>query len=158
LFGSGKPVIGSAHTIVRRPVDEVFKFIGEDFFANYPRWSTEVVELKRLSDGLVQVGSLLKQVRMDHGHKSESTFRVTDYEPNRCLAFNGVSNKYRCIYDFEQPAGAADLTRVAFTFEFPELEGILRPFEKLVRVAVQEGADRTVRNLKGLIERESAKG
>lgn len=157
LFGSSKPVIGKASTIVHRPVDEVFRFIGAEFLENYPRWSPEVVELRKLSEGPVRVGSLLRQVRVDHGHKSESTFKVTDYLPNRRLAFNGVSNAYRCIYEFETPDGHDEVTRVTFIFEFPELEMMLRPFEKLVRIAVQEGADRTVRNLKGLIERETAK-
>jgi hypothetical protein len=157
LFGSSKPVIGKASTIVHRPADEVFRFIGAEFLENYPRWSPEVVELRKLSEGPVQVGSLLRQVRVDHGHKSESTFKVTDFLPNRRLAFNGVSNAYRCIYEFESPEGHDEVTRVTFTFEFPELEMMLRPFEKLVRIAVQDGADRTVRNLKGLIERETAK-
>jgi hypothetical protein len=44
---------------------------------------------------------------------------------------------------------------LTFTFEFPELELMLRPFEKLVRVAVQDGAERTVRNIKGLLEKEA---
>ena len=157
LFGSSKPVIGKASTIIHCPVDEVFQFIGEEFLVNYPRWSPEVVELRKLSEGPVRVGSLLRQVRVDHGHKSESTFKVTDYLVNRRLAFNGVSNTYRCLYEFESPEGHSGLTRLTFVFEFPELEMMLRPFEKLVRIAVQEGADRTVRNLKGLIERETAK-
>jgi hypothetical protein len=156
LFGSGKPVIGKASTIIHRPVNEVFEFLGVNFFTNYPRWSPEVVKLERLSKGPIEVGALLKQARVDHGHKSESTFRLTDYVPDRRLAFNGVSNAYRCIYDLTQPDTNPNSTLLAFTFEFPELEGFLRPFEKLVRIAVQDGAVRTVRNLKGLIEREAA--
>lgn len=154
FFGSGKPVIGKASAIIQRPLEEVYRFIGEDFFENYPRWSPEVVELIRLSDGPIQVGSVLRQKRIDHGHKSESTFRVTDCVPCQLLAFDGVSNAYRCIYELAQAPGSPEATRLTFTFEFPELEGFLRPFEKLVRVAVQDGADRTIRNLKGLIERQ----
>jgi hypothetical protein len=135
-------------------VEQVFRFIGAEFLANYPRWSPEVVGLRALSEGPVRAGFLVRQVRVDHGHKSESTFKVTDYVANRRMSFNGVSNAYRCLYEFEPPGGSAEVTRVTFTFEFPELEMMLRPFEKLVRIAVQEGADRTVRNLKGLIERE----
>ena len=156
LFGSGKPVIGKASTLIQRPVEDVFHFIADDFFTNYPRWSPEVCDLKKLSEGPVAVGSLMKQVRIDHGHKSQSTFKVTEYTANRRLAFSGVSNAYRCIYDLETPENNREATHLVFTFEFPELEGMLRPFEKLVRIAVQDGADRTVRNLKGLIERESA--
>lgn len=156
LFGSGKPVIGKASTIIHRPVNVVFEFIGVNFFTNYPRWSPEVVKLERVSREPIETGALLKQARVDHGHKSESTFRVTDYAVNRRVAFTGVSNAYRCIYDIAQPQTNPDSTLLAFTFEFPELEGFLRPFEKLVRIAVQDGAERTVRNLKGLIEREAA--
>lgn len=156
LFGSAKPVIGRASGIIRRPPDEVFKFIGEDFFTNYRRWSPEVIKLQQIAGDGIQVGSLMRQVRVDHGHKSESTFRVTDYHPSRKMAFSGVSNAYRCTYDFEEPAGQTGCTRMTFTFEFPELELMLRPFEKLVRVAVQDGAERTVRNIKGLLEKEVA--
>ena len=156
LFGSAKPVIGKASGIIRRPPDEVFKFIGEDFFTNYPRWSPEVIKLHQVAGEGIQVGSMMRQVRVDHGHKSESTFRVTDYHPSRKMAFSGVSNAYRCTYDFEGPAGQTGCTRLTFTFEFPELELMLRPFEKLVRVAVQDGAERTVRNIKGLLEKEVA--
>ena len=155
LFGSSKPVIGKASGLIRLPLEVVYKFVAEDFFENYPRWSSEVVDLKRLSDGPLGKGSMLRQVRIDHGRKSDSTFMITDLQPHSRIAFDGVSNKYRCIYDFEEPSGSATVTRVTFTFEFTELEPILRPFEKLVRVAVQDGADRTVKNLKGLLEREA---
>lgn len=37
-----------------------------------------------------------------------------------------------------------------------QLELYMRPFEKLIRVSVQDGAERVVRSIKGLVERESA--
>jgi hypothetical protein len=43
---------------------------------------------------------------------------------------------------------------VTFTFELERLEPRLRPFEKLIRIALQDGAKRTVRKLKLLIEKE----
>jgi len=36
------------------------------------------------------------------------------------------------------------------------LDLMMRPFEKLIRIAIQDGAERTVRNLKRLIEAEAA--
>jgi hypothetical protein len=35
-----------------------------------------------------------------------------------------------------------------------QLSFALRPFEKLIRFAVQDGTERVVRNLKALVERE----
>jgi hypothetical protein len=43
-----------------------------------------------------------------------------------------------------------------FTFELSEIQIFMRPFEKLIRVVVQEGAERTVRNLKQLTEASKA--
>jgi hypothetical protein len=155
LFGSKQPVMAKASTVIKKPVEEVFHFIGEEFFDNYPKWSPEVVELKALSDGPLKLGAMARQVRVDHGHRTESTFAVTDFQPNRRISFSGVSNAYRCTYEFETAAAPMTATRVAFTFELPELELFMRPFEKLIRVAVQDGAERVVKNLKGLIEGRS---
>jgi hypothetical protein len=152
LFGSTQPVIAKASTLIHKPAEDVFQFIGTEFFQNYPKWSPEVVELKPLSDGPMRLGVLAKQVRVDHGHRSESTFKVTDFEPNRRIVFSGVSNAYRCVYDLEPAKAPTAATRIAFVFELPQLELYMRPFEKLIRVAAQDGAERTVKNLKGLLE------
>ncbi|MBP1150925.1 MULTISPECIES: SRPBCC family protein [Methylocaldum] len=155
MFGSSQPVKAKATTVINKPVEEVFHFISDEFFENYPKWSPEVVELKPLSEGPMRLGTLARQVRVDHGHRTESTFRVTDYQPNKRLCFSGVSSPFRCVYDFEQKSTQSPSTQVAFTFELSELELFMRPFEKLIRVAVQDGAEQTVKNLKGLIEGHS---
>jgi hypothetical protein len=153
MFGSKQqPVAAKASTVIQKPVEDVFNFIGEEFFHNYPKWSPEVVELKPLSKGPIQVGSLARQVRVDLGHRSESTFTVTELQPNRRIAFSGVSDAYRCAFELESAASPSDATRVAFTFELPRLELYMRPFERLIRAAVQDGARRTLTNLKGLLE------
>jgi hypothetical protein len=43
-------------------------------------------------------------------------------------------------------------THLTFIFELAQLNLALRPFEKLIRIAAQDGAERVIRNLKGLIE------
>jgi len=67
------------------------------------------------------------------------------------LVFEGVSNAYRCRYDFVSTYPSAN-TQITFTFELLKLELFMLPFEKLISIAVQDGARRTVRNLKNLIE------
>jgi hypothetical protein len=47
--------------------------------------------------------------------------------------------------------------RLTFIFELTEIQLFMRPFEKLIRVVVQEGAERTVRNLKRLTETDKNK-
>ena len=67
------------------------------------------------------------------------------------MGFAGVSDPFRCIYELcDKNSGKS--AELVFTFELTEIQMFMRPFEKLIRVVVQEGAERTVRNLKRLTE------
>jgi hypothetical protein len=151
MFGlsSKHAATGTANIVVNKPIDQVFKFIGIDFFENYPRWSPEVRECELLSDPPLRLNSFVRQVRIDQGQRSESTFKVTVFKPERQLVFEGVSNAYRCSYDL---LALQTSTELIFTFELLKLELFMLPFEKLINIAVQDGAKRTVRNLKTLLE------
>lgn len=153
MFGlpSSHGATGTASIVINKPVDEVFHFIAVDFFENYPRWSPEVQELELLSAPPLQLNSLVRQVRIDNGQRSESTFKITTYNVGQKLVFEGVSNAYRCTYDFTSTNPSAS-TQISFTFELLKLELFMLPFEKLISIAVQDGAKRTVRNLKTLME------
>ncbi|WP_139556445.1 SRPBCC family protein [Methylotetracoccus oryzae] len=155
MFGfDNAPIVSKASIVIARPAEEVFRFIGVDFFKNYCRWSPEVQELKQLSPGSVGVGTKARQVRVDQGHRTESIFGVTVFQPHSRVCFEGISNPYKC--DYELKGNETDgSTRVTFIFELPKLEMYMRPFEKLIRVVMQDGSERTVRNLKRLIEAES---
>lgn len=153
MFGltSNRGASGTGSIVINQPVEKVFNFITLGFFENYPKWSPEVQELELLSDPPLRLNSLVRQVRIDNGQRSESIFKITTYNLYEKLVFEGVSNGYRCSYDFASSNPSAN-TQLAFTFELLKLELFMLPFEKLVCVAVQEGAKRTVRNLKNLIE------
>ena len=152
LFGEKKPVVGQARCVIHAPKGPLFTLMGENFLENYRRWSPEVKELELLTPQPFGEGSLIRQVRVDRGHKSESTFRVIELNDSGSLAFREVADKYRCAYLLETCADDTSKTDVFFSFEFPELETFLRPFEKLVRIAVQEGATQTLQNLKKFAE------
>lgn len=148
-----RPVVGKASSLIHQPDEYVFNFIGTDLLANYPRWSPEVRELEKLTDGPLGLGTLCRQVRVDQGNRSESTFKVVIFEPYARIRFDGVSNPFRCDYVLESTDSTS--TQITFTFELLSLELHMRPFEKLIRIAVQDGAERTVRNIKKLIEAAS---
>lgn len=153
MFGLLKDthVIGKANALIQRPPKDIFDFVGANFLTNYPRWSPEVVELKPLTEGPVKIGTMCHQVRVDQGRRSESTFKVIAYHPGQRICFEGVSNPYRCDYILEA-ATPMSTCRITFTFELLSLEMFMRPFEKLIRIAVQEGTEKTVRNIKELVE------
>lgn len=152
LFGESKPVLGKAQCIINAPIEPLFSLMGQNFMENYRKWSPEVKELQLLTPPPFGQGSLIRQVRVDRGHKSESNFRVITLDERGNLAFSEVDDKYRCAYHLAACADDPAKTLVDFRFEFPELERFLRPFEKLVRIAVQEGATQTLQNLKQFAE------
>jgi hypothetical protein len=153
MFGltSNRGATGTASIVINKPVNKVFNFIAVDFFKNYPRWSPEVQELELLSAPPLQLNSLLRQLRIDNSQRSESTFKITTYKVDQKFVFEGVSNAYRCSYDFVSTDPSSN-TQITFTFELLKLELFMLPFEKLISIAVHDGARRTVRNLKNLIE------
>jgi hypothetical protein len=144
-------VKAQASILIATLPQQVFSFVVVDFERNYRRWSPEVKRLELLTPGPLQVGSRARQVRVDQGRKSETVFRVTVLEPPKVVGFAESTNQFRIDYRME-PEG--DQTRLTFVFELTRLDFFMRPFEKLIRVAVQEGAQRTVRNIKGLLELE----
>ena len=146
------PVIGKASVVIQSPNDRLFNFIGIDLMVNYPRWSPEVKELEKLTDGPIKQGALCRQVRIDQGNRSESTFKVKIFDAGVRVCFEGVSNPYRCDYVIESIKETD--SRLTFIFELLSLDLHVRPFEKLVRIAVQDGTERTVKNIKRLIEAE----
>lgn len=124
-----------------------------DFYRNYPRWSPEVVSLTPLSAGPWREGALARQVRVDQGWRNDTTFRATRLEPDRRMLIDGVSAAYQADYLLTPtPAGG---TLLSFRFRIEPLDLFLRPFERLILEALADGADRTARNLKSLIEAEA---
>lgn len=156
MFGLLKqtPVVGKADTLIHSPSDKLFNFIGVDLLDNYPRWSPEVKDLEKLTEGPIKVGTLCRQVRVDQGNRSESTFKVNVFDAGSRICFEGVSNPYRCDYIIK-PIDEKN-SRMTFIFELLDLELYMKPFEKLIRIAVQDGTERTVRNIKKIVETESS--
>ncbi len=142
----------SASIRIARPVSTVYRFIAVDFYRNYPRWSPEVVALTPLTPGPWREGALARQVRVDQGRRTDTTFRATRMVPDRRMLIDGVSAAYHAEYELE--GEGEDGTLLSFRFRLDRLDMFMLPFEKLIRSALAEGASRTARNLKGLIELE----
>lgn len=150
-LGSREPVIAKARILIERPPAEIFRYLGDGFFENYPKWSPEVIELERITDGALKLGTIARQVRIDQGRRTETRFTINVYERDKRLGFAGVTDPFRCTYELRE-INSGKSAELIFTFELSEIQIFMRPFEKLIRVVVQEGAERTVRNLKQLTE------
>lgn len=152
-FDSSKPIVGEAGVDIDKPTDKVFSYIGANFFDNYPKWAVEVVEFEALDGKEVFVGAKAKQVRKDNGTSVESVFTITDYQPPFKLILQGLNDPYKHSYLLEK-GNDSQPTRLTFRFELLELDVFMRPFQKLIRAAIEDGAENTVENIKNLIDVE----
>lgn len=142
-------VKAQASILIAQSQRQLYDFIAVEFERNYRRWSPEVQRLDMLTPGPLRVGSRARQLRLDRGRRSDTTFRVIALEPPRRVCFAESADKFRSFYQMDPVGGD---TRLTFTFELRRMELHMRPFEKLIRVAVKEGATRVVRNIKLLVE------
>lgn len=149
-FDSTKPVAGEASIEIDKPLTEVFSFVGEKFFDNYPKWAVEVIDFEPLDGNQVFVGAKAKQVRKDNDAEIESIFAITEYQPYVKLIFEGLNEPYKHSYFLEGSEQKVP-TRLIFRFELLQLEVFMRPFEKLIRYAIEDGAENMVENIKNLI-------
>jgi len=72
---------------INRPPEAVFDVIGTHVYENHPRWESEVVEVRRLTDGPVGVGSRAIMVRQEYGRRRAAPYEVTEFVPDRKIAF-----------------------------------------------------------------------
>ncbi|MGJ0507284.1 MAG: SRPBCC family protein [Methylocystis sp.] len=149
-IGESKPVAGRAEDVIACPIAKAYDFIGKDFFENYPKWCPQVIELEQLSPPPVREGSKGRQVTRDRGIDSESRFEVSCFALQKSFEIVGVTEPFRSSYAFEKEDDES--TRIVFTFELKEIDLVMRPFQKLIRTALEEGAIQTIENLKQLLE------
>ena len=149
-FDSSKPIAGEASIDINHLITEVFSFIGENFYENYPKWAPEVVQLEPLDGNEIFIGAKTKQVREDQGSTTESIFEFTVYDPVAKLMFKGLDQPYSHSYLLER-IDQEQSTRLTFRFELSEIEVFMRPFQKLIRASIEDGAENTVENIKNLM-------
>jgi hypothetical protein len=149
-FGISKPVFGEASIAIKINSQKVFCFIAENFFANYQKWAPEVVELEALDGDKVCVGAKGRQVRQDNDSLIESVFEITEFCPDTLFILQGLSSPYTQTYLIESEE-RGDQSKLTFRFELRDIELFMRPFEKLIRVAIEEGAENTVEKIRDVL-------
>lgn len=135
--------------LVRRRIEDVYRFVATDFFENYPKWSPEICELEKLSSGQMRVGVLGRQVRSDGGYRTEARFQVTHFTPLVELRFASLTKpRFDVRYRFDREVSD---TRLTFNFSL-ELPFLIRPLRHRVGEVVKRGGSRVLHNLKILLE------
>lgn len=153
-FSSGSVIGGTASVVVQRPLCAVFDFAGHGFFKNYTRWSPQVVEFEPLERGTAKTGMRARQTTLDRGIRTASAFEIQSFAPPNAICIKGLTEPFTARYEFERHSDASTL--VSFKIEVLERRLFMRPFRQFLRESLDEGARRTVENLKRALESDYA--
>jgi Polyketide cyclase / dehydrase and lipid transport len=155
-FATSKPVSGEASIVIKANSKDVFCFIAENFFHNYQKWAPEVVELESVDGDKPFIGAKGRQVREDNDALIESVFEIAEYSPYTLFIIQGLGTPYKHTYLIEDQEQGTQ-ARLTFRFDLLEIEIFMRPFEKLIRVAIEDGAEAAVENIKNLLTTSTAR-
>ena len=111
-------------TVIHRPTEEVFGYLAD--LAHDAAWRREWVAASNVSEGPIGVGSRFRLVARFLGRESATEYEVTEYEPNRSVAWKALSGPLplRFRRTFESVEGG---TRVAIRYD-ADIRGLLRLF------------------------------
>lgn len=139
----------SATVEIDAGIDQLYKFVATDFPENYPKWTPDIISLVALGDGPVTVGSEFRLLREDGGEVVESIVRVMKIKPHSCFSLASLTFPHEMTYSFES-FERNRMTKLTFTFHLKSVEMVMRPFVKLIRAALRDGAKQSVENIKAL--------
>lgn len=137
-------------THIYRPIQRVFDFIctpENDF-----QWQYGTLASSKISEGATKIGAAFRSVGHLLGHRSKSTYEVTEYEPNNKYGFKSLSGPLQSFttYTFYPAKGytKVDISMQANVINMVDLnENIL---EKKMKRQIKEN----LAMLKNILETE----
>ncbi len=132
---------------IQRSLQDVFNYLAA--FENVPQWNYAIAETRKASNGPVGVGTIYRQTR-SLPSRSEETFQVTEFDPNRRLAIRGDLGplKGTLTYELEPVREGTRLTNTA------ELEGrgLLKVAAPITTGNVRRAVATNLEKLKEILE------
>jgi uncharacterized protein YndB with AHSA1/START domain len=137
--------------VIKRPIEEVFAYVANP--ENAEQWAGPVTESKQTSEGPVGVGTTSTRVTEFLGRKSENTYEVTEYEPNRKFAEKTTSGSLQSteLITFESVDGG---TKVTVAGEV-EASGFIKMAEPLFARMAKRQLETDISNLKDILEAQA---
>lgn len=142
--------------VIDRPVEMCFDFVARSFFEHLRRWNTAVVELKKLTDGPVAVGTRGREVQRIGGKDHGRTFEVIELKPDATFAVRsagpeGPERHYLCRYSFAPQD--KDRTQLTVHFELDWSRLSFKLFKPFVRRRIAKDLELSIqRRMKAAIE------
>jgi hypothetical protein len=134
---------------IDRPVAKVFHWYAHEHVRNHPRWDPDL-ELEQVSDGPIEVGTLIRRRNIRYGTPVEEIMEVVEFEPNRAFGaviHGSVPAHGRVTFE----AAGDDRTILTIGAEMPSLD------ESMDTSFLKSRVERSAQNIKDLVEAEVEK-
>jgi uncharacterized protein YndB with AHSA1/START domain len=132
---------------IDRPRQVVFRFYADEHVQNHPRWDPDI-DLWMDQDAPIRVGTIIRRRNRRWGTPIEGTMEVVEYEPDRSLAMvtreGAMEIHGRAVFDDSGEGG----TRLTISADMP--------IDESMRDAVTGMIERSLQNIKQLVEAETA--
>jgi uncharacterized protein YndB with AHSA1/START domain len=137
-----------ASVLINRPIKEVFAYVADP--SNAAQWAGPVVESKITSGGPVGRGTTSSRVTQLLGRNIESTYEITEYEPNSRYADKTTSGPVpiNSRISFDPVDGGTKVTIQGVI----KAEGFFKLAEPLVARMARRQVETDAQTLKDLLE------
>ena len=143
------------HVEIRKPLDEVYRFVIVDHATNHPRWDPDVAHIEQLDPGDVAKGTRFRMGRRVMGRVQESTLEVTECEPPSrvVMVSESVAMNMRFLNAFA-PLDSSG-TRVTFAADV-DPHGPLKLMQPFLKEQFAKGLRRSLDNIRSLLESDAS--
>ena len=134
--------------IIQRPIEEVFAFVSD--LQNATQWQSGVLEVRRVTEGPLGIGTQFAFVRKFMGRKMEAISEFVAYEPNSKVVFKNNSGPmdFENSYLFE---ATDEDTRLTSILEM-QPKGFISLAEPLIDAGLKREMETAFGDLKDLLE------
>lgn len=142
-------MLKAEHSVtIERPVEEVWAYINDP--RNDIEWQSMIMEAVQVSEGPIGVGTVERITAKVLGRRFDTTFEVTEYEPNRRSRIKTTSGPvpFTGTYEVERADGG---TRFTWAME-GEPGGFFKVAEPLVARVISRQVRADMETLKDLLE------
>ncbi len=131
--------------------EAVFAFVTDT--SNARRWDSSLEEMEVTSEGPLAEGSTVREVRKSMGWRSETTFQMNRFEPDRVMGWTTIEGKFASEGEITlEPQSGGTLLRMRMEASLPLL---MKPMSLIMSPMINRQIRNDLATLKGLVETES---
>jgi uncharacterized protein YndB with AHSA1/START domain len=135
--------------VIARPAEVVFAYISN--YEHDSQWRAGIIEMTQTPPGRTQIGTKTREVARFFGKKRVTPAEITNYEPERKVAFAGLMANSVPVSGSRTVERVEEQTRFIYQAKV-ELRGFYRLMEPLMAVILRRRFMRDLRRLKEQLE------